>query len=90
MSYDGWCRLPWVVQLLTARGLDLNGTKDMNGATALHLCAERNLARPVRMLVDSGADVNAKHETSKLTPLQMACKHAHPDVETIRSFSKHS
>ena len=58
----------------------------MNGATALHLCAERNLARPVRMLVDSGADVNAKHETSKLTPLQMACKHAHPDVETIRSF----
>ena len=78
--------LPWVLQLLTSRGLDLNGTRDRTGATPLHLCAERNLARPVRMLVDSGADVNAKHEVNKLTPLQMACKHSHPDVETIRSF----
>lgn len=78
--------LPWVLQLLTSKGLDLNGTRDRTGATPLHLCAERNLARPVRMLVDSGADVNAKHEVNKLTPLQMACKHSHPDVETIRSF----
>ena len=44
------------------------------------------MARPVRMLVDSGADVNTKHGRTQLTPLQMACSHAHPDVETIRSF----
>jgi len=29
--------------------------------TPLHVCAKKNLARPIRMLVDSGADVNAKH-----------------------------
>ena len=42
---------------LSFKGLDLNQA-DKVGATPLHLCAERNLARPVRMLVDSGADVN--------------------------------
>eukprot|EP01038_Epipyxis_sp_PR26KG_P004781 gene4781-6706_t len=77
--------LPWTLQLLNFKGLDLNRA-DKVGATPLHLCAERNLARPVRMLVDSGADVNVKHGKTQLTPLQMACSHAHPDVETIRSF----
>lgn len=78
--------LPWILQLLNARGLDLNSAVDKSGATPLHLCAQKNLARPVRMLVDAGADVNAKHLVSQLTPLQMACGHAHPDMETIRSF----
>lgn len=77
--------LPWLLQLLHARGLDLNYT-DRSGATPLHLCAERNLARPVRMLVDAGADVNARHAVTQLTPLQMACSSKSPDVETIRSF----
>lgn len=77
--------LPWLLQLFNAKGLDLNEI-DSAGATALHLCAEKNLARPVRMLVDSGADVNSKHGKTQLTPLQMACIHLHPDVETIRSF----
>jgi hypothetical protein len=45
--------LPWLLQLLTHRGLDLN-QQDACGATPLHLCAEKNLARPVRMLVDAG------------------------------------
>jgi ankyrin repeat protein len=77
--------LPWTLQLLNAKGLDLNQA-DSVGATPLHLCAMKNLHRPVRMLVDSGAEVNAKHGKTQLTPLQMACSHAHPDVETIRSF----
>lgn len=38
------------------------------------------------MLVDAGADVNARHGRTSLTPLLMACNQAHPDVETIRSF----
>ena len=38
------------------------------------------------MLVDAGADVNAKHGRTSLTPLLMACNQVHPDVETIRSF----
>jgi ankyrin repeat protein len=77
--------LPWILQLLNAKGLDLNEC-DCTGSTPLHVCAERNLARPVRMLVDSGADVNARHELTHLTPLQMACSTGSPDVETIRSF----
>lgn len=77
--------LPWLLQLLTAKGMDLNEV-DSAGATPLHLCAEKNLARPVRMLVDSGADVNARHAKTQLTPIQMACSHVNPDMETIRSF----
>eukprot|EP01032_Pedospumella_encystans_P013468 gene13468-15505_t len=77
--------LPWLLQLLNAKGLDLNAP-DGAGATPLHLCAKKNLSRPIRMLVDSGADVNGKHGTTQLTPLQMACGHNEPDVETIRSF----
>jgi ankyrin repeat protein len=77
--------LPWLVQLFTAKGMNLNHI-DNSGSTPLHLCAEKNLARPVRMLVDSGADVNSKHDKTQLTPLQIACNHAHPDVETVRSF----
>jgi ankyrin repeat protein len=77
--------LPWLLQLLTSKGLNLNQV-DSIGATPLHVCAEKNLARPVRMLVDSGADVNVIHQVNKLTPLQMACNQSHPDVETIRSF----
>jgi ankyrin repeat protein len=77
--------LPWLIQLFNSKGLDLNRV-DSQGATPLHLCAERNLSRPIRMLVDSGADVNAKHGRTQLTPLQIACSHAYPDVETIRSF----
>lgn len=77
--------LPWLLQLLHTKGMNLNRF-DRSGATPLHLCAERNLARPVRMLVDAGADVNARHARTQLTPLQMACSSKHPDVETIRSF----
>jgi hypothetical protein len=77
--------LPWLLQLLTSKGLNLNQI-DSIGATPLHVCAEKNLARPVRMLVDSGANVNVIHQMNQLTPLQMACNQSHPDVETIRSF----
>ena len=77
--------LPWVLQLLNSRGADLSHA-DASGATPLHMCAAKNLARPVRMLVDAGADVNCRHQATQLTPLQMACAHPRPDVETIRSF----
>lgn len=77
--------LPWTLQLLDSKGMDLNQI-DSLGGTPLHVCAEKNLARPVRMLVDAGANVNVKHQKTGLTPLQMACSQKSPDVETIRSF----
>lgn len=39
--------LPWTLQLLNSKGVNLNQV-DSLGATPLHVCAEKNLARPVR------------------------------------------
>jgi ankyrin repeat protein len=67
--------LPWTLQLLNSKGVNLNQI-DSLGATPLHVCAEKNLARPVRMLVDAGADVNVKHQNKGLTPLQVSTSHS--------------
>lgn len=51
---------PWLMQLLHSKGTDFNAP-DHTGANPLHYCAQRNLSRPIRMLVDCGANVNAMH-----------------------------
>jgi ankyrin repeat protein len=59
---------------------------DSSGATPLHECALRNLPRPIHFLVHGGADVNAKHGRTGVTPLQLACTLENPNVETVRSL----
>lgn len=59
---------------------------DSSGATPLHECALRNLPRPIHFLVHSGANVNAKHGRTGVTPLQLACTLENPNVETVRSL----
>jgi ankyrin repeat protein len=59
---------------------------DSSGATPLHECALRNLPRPIHFLVHSGANVNAKHGRTGVTPLQLACTLESPNVETVRSL----
>ena len=74
-----------IFMFLHFRGVDLNRL-DASGSAPLHECADRNLSRPVRLLVDAGAMVNNKHGRTGSTPLQVACEHDSPDVETIRSL----
>ena len=73
------------IALMKRKGLDVN-QRDASGATPLHACANRSVARPIQVLVDCGADVNLKHERSGLTPLQISCTCPHPDAETVRSL----
>lgn len=74
-----------VFSLLNFRGVDFNKL-DSSGATPLHECAARNLARSVRLLIEAGADVNIKHRTKFATPLLFACASRPPDVETVRTL----
>jgi ankyrin repeat protein len=74
-----------IVFALKTRGVTLNRF-DISGATPLHECSARNLALSIQTLVSAGADVNAKHGRSGLTPLQLACSNAEPNAETVRSL----
>jgi ankyrin repeat protein len=74
-----------IFMFLHFRGVDLNRL-DSTGSAPLHECAARNLSRPVRLLVDAGAEVNNKQGRSGVTPLQVACCNSKPDVETIRTL----
>jgi ankyrin repeat protein len=77
--------LSWFLHALNNYGIDLN-EYDARGSAPLHVCAEKNLSGPIKVLVDAGANVNIVHKRNSLTPLQTACSHASPDVETIRAF----
>jgi len=77
--------LPYLLQIINNRGIDLNQF-DRDGYSALHICAEMNISRPIRILVDAGSNVNSKHKKSGLTPLLIACSNSSPDIETIRSL----
>lgn len=75
--------LLWTLRVISSRGVDM-GRMDPSGASPLHLCAERSLSRPINMLVELGADVNAPHTRTQLTALHIACGQQTLDVETIR------
>jgi len=49
---------PEIVQRLLAAGVDIE-TRDTHGSTALLLATHHNAVEAVRILIESGADVNA-------------------------------
>ena len=65
---DGATPLPWaawaghkqVVELLIAKGADVNAKVDRHGMTPLHYAASRGHKEIAELLIANGADVNAK------------------------------
>ena len=74
-----------VLKILFVKGVDINQF-DSSGSAPLHECAIRGLAMPIKYLVDEDADINLKHNSNGLTPLQIACSAKSPNAECIRAI----
>nr|Q25338.1 RecName: Full=Delta-latroinsectotoxin-Lt1a; Short=Delta-LIT-Lt1a; AltName: Full=Delta-latroinsectotoxin; Short=Delta-LIT; Flags: Precursor [Latrodectus tredecimguttatus]CAA63363.1 delta-latroinsectotoxin precursor [Latrodectus tredecimguttatus]prf//2211313A delta-latroinsectotoxin [Latrodectus tredecimguttatus] len=59
--------------LLKNQSIDIE-LKDKNGFTPLHIAAEAGQAGFVKLLINHGADVNAKTSKTNLTPLHLATR----------------
>ena len=66
----GWGRKD-IVELLIAKGADVNGKFDDDGSTPLHLAAWKGHFETAELLIAADADVNAKMEDGD-TPLDLA------------------
>ena len=60
-----------VINLLLSAGADPNLTEPQHGRTALHVLIDKGHVEAAKVLLESGADVNAK-DNSGLTPLDLA------------------
>jgi uncharacterized protein len=72
---------PRVVESLTTSP-DLVWAADRDRRTALHVAAEHDRDRIAALLIDAGADVNAK-TSSGMTPLQLAASVGSTKVEKL-------
>lgn len=67
------------VQILAQRDVDLN-SRDNKGNTPLHLSAQNGHLEVVKCLLNHGAKINPRRETSFLTPLHLATMNNHIKV----------
>ncbi|HWV98450.1 MAG TPA: ankyrin repeat domain-containing protein [Candidatus Acidoferrum sp.] len=72
-SVVAWPRSPALVRKLLARGLDPNRT-DWLGKTLLHACAELGDRSVAAVLLDAGADIDAREVEFQGTPLAAAVR----------------
>jgi ankyrin repeat protein len=72
-SILAWPQSPELVRKLLARGLDPNQT-DWLGKSLLHLCAEVGAKSVSAILLDAGADINARDVEFQGTPLAAAVR----------------
>ena len=71
----------WVRSLLLERGPDVNVEKD--GSALLHLAAEHGHTEIALLLLEEGADVNAKNEEDGWTSLHLALYHSHTEIAEL-------
>ena len=67
---------------LIKAGVDVNNTKDCYGWTALHYAAYNGILVACQLLLDHGADVNARNDQGN-TPLCLAKAWVHEDVAKL-------
>ncbi|KAJ1475513.1 ankyrin repeat protein, partial [Baffinella frigidus] len=70
------------VQRLIALGADVSAKPFSTGATPLHTASENGREEVVKVLLDAGADVEAK-TTVGATPLYVAASNGHAGVVRI-------
>jgi hypothetical protein len=68
-----------VKRLLSIRNINVNVKNDWNGSTPLHWAAWNGHIEIVRLLLQNGAEVNAKDRWDR-TPLHFAAYHGHVDI----------
>lgn len=72
------------LRAMLARGLDPNQTEWL-GKTLLHACGESGDRSMAEMILNAGADINAKDVDFKGTPLATAVRHAYTGEQEERS-----
>jgi len=75
-----------VVDVLLKAGSDVQ-LKAMNGLTPLMMAAISGNREAVRLLIEKGADVNAKEKEHGQTPLMFAAAFDRPPSITLRAIA---
>ncbi|MGB6340817.1 MAG: ankyrin repeat domain-containing protein [Candidatus Aminicenantaceae bacterium] len=75
-----------VAEVLIRNGAELEARLSQNQNTPLHLAVRNNHKAAVALLIDKGADVNAKSKRGE-TPLDLAISNGHKELAEI--LSKH-
>jgi hypothetical protein len=73
------CLTTSVIRLLSIRNINVNVKDDECGMTPLHYAAENGHVEIARLLLQNGADVNAK-DNYGWTPLHIAAMYGHVDI----------
>jgi ankyrin repeat protein len=73
------------MELLIARGAEVNARDTESGATALHYAASWGRREAVELLLEKGAEVNARSKAG-VSPLGAALQNGHAETaEVLRS-----
>ena len=80
-----WCGHTGAVRAFLDAGMPVDAHRDVSGATALHLAAEKARADVVALLLERGADVRAFAGTRE-TPLHRLFRRQHESPESVEQI----
>jgi ankyrin repeat protein len=70
------------IRLLMEKGANINERRKLDGRTALMLAIEKGNTGMVKLLIDSGADLNAL-DAKGTSPLALAMGKKNPQIQTM-------